>query len=96
MRIYHIYIANDVSTTPIAANDSKVFGFKASKEPDINAEITDCTVSSVTIGENFETLKDLETGLIFTAYAHYDSKRSGTVCKGLRYFAEKRIQKFTQ
>ncbi len=69
-------IANDVTTTPIAANETKTFGFKASKENGVTAEIYNCTVNGVTISENFETLEFLETGLVLTAFAQYNQTES--------------------
>lgn len=67
-------IANDVTTTPIAANETKTFGFKALKENGVAAEIYNCTVNGVTISENFETLKFLEAGLALTAFAQYNQE----------------------
>lgn len=69
-------IANDITTTPIAANETKTFGFKASKENGVTAEISNCIVKGVTINENFETLDLLETGLVLTAYAQYNQDES--------------------
>lgn len=69
-------IANDVTTTPISANETKTFGFKASKENGVTAEIYNCTVNGVTISENFETLEFLETGLVLTAFAQYNQTES--------------------
>lgn len=65
-------IANDITTTPIAANETKTFEFKASKENGVTAEISNCIVKGVTINENFETLEFLETGLVLTAFAQYN------------------------
>lgn len=65
-------IANDITTTPIAANETKTFGFKASKERGVTVEIFNCIVNGVTINENFESLEFLETGLVLTAFAQYN------------------------
>ena len=56
----------------IAANETKTFGFKASKESGVTAEIFNCIVNGVTINENFESLEFLETGLVLTAFAQYN------------------------
>ncbi|MCT6521063.1 cellulose binding domain-containing protein [Ruminococcus bicirculans] len=65
-------IANDITTTPIAANETKTFGFKALKERGVTAEIFNCIVNRVTINENFKSLEFLETGLVLTAFAQYN------------------------
>ena len=65
-------IAYDITITPIAANETKTFGFKASKESGVTAEIFNCIVNGVTINENFESLEFLETGLVLTAFAQYN------------------------
>lgn len=69
-------IANEYETTPIAPNETKIFGFRASKESGITPEIFNCTVNGVTINENFETLKFLETGLALTAFAQYNQEEN--------------------
>lgn len=69
-------IANEYETTPIAPNETKIFGFRASKESGITPEIFNCTVNDVTINENFETLKFLETGLALTAFAQYNQEEN--------------------
>lgn len=65
-------IANDITTTPIAANETKTFGFKASKKSGVTAEIFNCIVNGVTINENFKSLEFLETGLVLTSFAQYN------------------------
>ena len=65
-------IANDITTTPIAANETKTFGFKALKERGVTAEIFNCIVNRVTINENFKSLEFLETGLVLTSFAQYN------------------------
>lgn len=65
-------IANDITTTPIAANETKTFGFKALKERGVTAEIFNCIVNGVTINENFKSLEFLETGLVLTSFAQYN------------------------
>lgn len=65
-------IVNDITTTPIAANETKTFGFKALKERGVTAEIFNCIVNGVTINENFESLEFLETGLLLTVFAQYN------------------------
>lgn len=69
-------MANDVSTTPIAPNSSKTFGFKASKSVETKPEITNCSVNGVVINENFNTLEVLETDLILTAFAEYNQDKN--------------------
>ncbi|MCM1508553.1 MAG: DUF4474 domain-containing protein [Ruminococcus flavefaciens] len=69
-------MANDVSTTPIAPNSSKTFGFNASKDVETKPEITNCSVSGVVINENFDTLEVLETDLILTAFAEYNQEKN--------------------
>ena len=65
-------ISNDITTTPIAANETKTFGFRASKETETTPELSDCILNEVTINENFETLEFLETGLALSSFAQYN------------------------
>ncbi|WP_207659379.1 hypothetical protein [Ruminococcus sp. AF37-20] len=65
-------IVNDITTTPIAANETKTFGFKALKGNGVTPEIANGVVNGVTISENFETLEFLVTGLVLTAFAQYN------------------------
>ncbi|MDO4945617.1 MAG: cellulose binding domain-containing protein, partial [Ruminococcus sp.] len=64
-------VANDITTTPIGAGESKIFGFKATKEPGVTPEMTDFVMSEITVNEDFTTIDIPEITLAVSCFANY-------------------------
>lgn len=64
-------VANDITTTPIGAGESKIFGFKATKESGVTPEMTDFIMSEITVNEDFTTIDIPEITLAVSGFANY-------------------------
>lgn len=75
----HYQIENNICTTPIAANETKSFGFRATKESDVVPEITNCVLTEIVVNDDFSTLPDEpdepidpdDVELAISGYANY-------------------------
>lgn len=64
-------VANDITTTPIGAGESKTFGFKAVKESGVTPKMTDFVMSEITVNEDFTTIDIPEIILAVSGFANY-------------------------
>lgn len=49
-------VANDITTTPISVGESKIFGFTAVKEFEVAPEISNLSITEITVNDDLSTL----------------------------------------